>query len=103
VFESIRSHQSASGTYQAHGNILTLNTTQEVMGIDADAMAAIDAREAKLNPNLHIRQDKADVPVAIEQPITNYLFTLNGDDLKLKDTSNYADRGVHFIREHPGN
>jgi hypothetical protein len=98
AFESIRSHQSSSGTYRIAGHVLSLNTAQEVIGIDNDVMQAIDARERIENPDLHIPQDKSDVPVKIIQPTTNYLFKFEGDKLKLKDISNYADNGVLFVR-----
>ena len=99
AFESIRSHQTAIGTYTVTPTTLTINTSQEDMGIDADVMAAIDAREAKQNPNLHIPQDKGDVPVKIEQPTTTFAYTLTGDQMTLKDISNFTDHGVLYQRQ----
>jgi hypothetical protein len=99
VFQSIHSHQSATGTYQYGKNILILHTAHEVIGIDPDAMAAIDARERQLNPHIHIPQDKSDVPVRIEQPVTSFRITFDGDKAKFKDLSNFADHGVAYIRK----
>jgi DUF4097 and DUF4098 domain-containing protein YvlB len=97
-YQSIQSHQSASGTYTISGTDLTLDTLQESMGIDASTMAAIDAREKTLNPNIHIMQDKNDIPVKIEQPISVYTFSVSGDQLILKDKSNAADFGRTYTQ-----
>jgi len=99
AFESIHSHQTASGTYTYAQGILTLHTTQEIMGIDADTLAAIDAREKKENPHMHIPQDKGDVPINILQPTTGFRVTFESDNTaKLKDLTNFADHGVIYVR-----
>jgi hypothetical protein len=104
AFASIHSHQLSSGTYSFSGSTLTLNTTKEVIGIDSDTAAAIDAREAKAHPHLHIAQDKSDVPVKIEQSTTSYHITFidSSDKAKFKDLTNYADHGVLYIRASDG-
>jgi len=97
AFDSVHTHQYADGVYTVSGRRLIITTIHETMGIDAKDIAAIDAREAALDPSLHIQQDKGDVPVKIEQPITTFLITYEGDKLKLKDLGNYADHGVLYV------
>jgi hypothetical protein len=100
VYQGYHSHQLQSGTYYVQNGTLTLNTSQERLGLDQADMAVIAARERRMNPHLHI-PNTSDVPVVIAQPMIIYLYSITDDNehLRLKDTSNAADNGHTYRRE----